>query len=723
MYGKVLVLAILTCLLSFSITSLWCSPACAEFGYKEVYRFDEEREEWVLLEPADESNEAAYLVVDILSTSFDSQGSVLVESAVNLVPQFVYPAAAKGLGLLEEHISLIYVNGPLTIEVFPLTSNVQVDKENDRFILPGAGNYAEWRFIYTVTNLGDTKMTDIQVSQNFSAELDVKSVDGIWCAVPTKGQVKISYKGSAKKFDFFWDGFELEPGESASLTIDLNLGKNPAGKQHYGECGKTYTLTSTAVLKYRTEGQQGKGWKSYEGKVFKVWVPCSQPSFAVKLSASGAEWYLRKPGDYYVPRGVSGGRYGAVAISPAETGGGGQAPFQFRMASFIELQIIGGATRREAFIANVSVLPSSEVPSIRQQVGDRGLVYTAEVTNAGNVHIVAKGSLVIQTEEGRTVARYPLGGGRGVIIPEATVALRSVTGRNLPPGNYRARVMVDYGGRRPLVAEAPFAITETQVAGSIEHDKPLSRLVIDPDELEITTRAGAFTSSIVELTNRGDEPMEIASKILPLGYSLQGDFLPEEERGAAPDWVEVNPESFTLPPGRSRRVRLSMRPPKDADGGYYFDLVFRSDNQEAAVESGANILLFVGDEVIKAGQVEIANLQLVEQGAVVDVLFTNLGNYHLHTVVDFALRRVYPEYVDEETGRVVPRQTETIAAISLPADTNPVLPGTERLYSFEVPANWDSGEYELAVRVDYGGEEPAVAGLLLAIEGSNGSDD
>ena len=71
------------------------------------------------------------------------------------------------------------------------------------------------------------------------------------------------------------------------------------------------------------------------------------------------------------PRGVSGGRYGAVAISPAETGGGGQAPFQFRMASFIELQIIGGATRREAFIANVSVLPSSEVPSIRQQVGDR----------------------------------------------------------------------------------------------------------------------------------------------------------------------------------------------------------------------------------------------------------------------------------------------------------------------------------------------------------------
>ena len=44
-------------------------------------------------------------------------------------------------------------------------------------------------------------------------------------------------------------------------------------------------------------------------------------------------------------------------------------------------------------------------------------------------------------------------------------------------------------------------------------------------------------------------PWEIASKILPLGYSLQGDFLPEEERGAAPDWVESKSRILYLAAG------------------------------------------------------------------------------------------------------------------------------------------------------------------------------
>ncbi|NMB47030.1 MAG: hypothetical protein GX998_11560, partial [Firmicutes bacterium] len=76
-----------------------------------------------------------------------------------------------------------------------------------------------------------------------------------------------------------------------------------------------------------------------------------------------------------VPRGVSGGRYGAIAISPREGAGHSlgqpqQAPFKFQMASFLELQISEGAMRREAYISDLNVRPSSEVPSIRQQVGD-----------------------------------------------------------------------------------------------------------------------------------------------------------------------------------------------------------------------------------------------------------------------------------------------------------------------------------------------------------------
>ena len=428
-----------------------------------------------------------------------------------------------------------------------------------------------------------------------------------------------------------------------------------------------------------------------------------------------------------VPRGVSGGRYGAIAISPKEgatysLGESEQSPFKFRMASFLELQITGGATRREAFISDVSVRPSSELPMIRQQVGDYGIVYSAEVTNAGNVHVIAKGNLVIQTEEGRTVARYPMGGGRGLIIPESTVALRSVTGPNLPPGKYRARAIIDYGGSRPTVADVAFSVTESSIEGKAEEAKPLSRLVVEPGELEVTAKAGAFSSSIIELTNRGADPIEVDSRILPLAFSLQGEFLPEEERGEAPSWVEISPSTFSIDPGRTKRVRLSMRPPKDANGGYYYDIIFRSASEGATIESGSSVLLFVGSEAIKKGQLEITSIQRGAEVAVVDALFTNEGNYHLQTMMDFVLRRVFAQYEEEETGRIVPRRTETVTLISLPLDTSPILPGTSRAFSFQIPADLEPGEYEMAIRVDYGGEEPAVTGLIFSIEGSNGSD-
>ena len=428
-----------------------------------------------------------------------------------------------------------------------------------------------------------------------------------------------------------------------------------------------------------------------------------------------------------VPRGISGGRYGAIAISPREggtysLGQSQQVPFKFQMASFLELQISEGAMRREAYISDLNVRPSSEVPSIRQQVGDGAIVYSAEVTNAGNVHVVARGNLVIQTEEGRTVARYPMGGGRGLVLPEATVALRSVTGPNLSPGKYRAKAIIDYGGSRPAVADVAFLVTESYVEGKTEEAKPLSRLVVEPGELEITARPGAFSSAIIELTNRGEEAIEVDSRIMPLAFSLQGEFLPEEERGEAPEWVEISPSTIAIEPGRTKRVRLSMRPPKEADGGYYYDIVFRSASEGGTIESGSNILLFVGSEVIKKGQVEITSIKRGAAVAVVDAVFSNQGNYHLHTMVDFILWRVHPQYEEEETGRIIPRQTETVTFISLPLDTTPILPGTSRALSFQIPADLEPAEYEMAIRVDYGGEEPVITGLTFSIEGSNGSD-
>lgn len=438
-----------------------------------------------------------------------------------------------------------------------------------------------------------------------------------------------------------------------------------------------------------------------------------QPSVLTVQPASSSEVTVT----IAVPRGVSGGRYGAIVLAlRQDVREPGTAPFSYRMASFIELDIAGAALRKEAFVADFSVTPSMEWPALREQVGDHALVYSAEVTNASNIHITTRGTLSIRTAEGRTIANYPLGGGRGTILPESTVRLQSVTGPNLSPGLYIARAVIEYGGRRPMVSEMEFEVTESDVAFKEQAMASLSRFIVEPEEIEVVVRAGAMHSSIIELTNRGSESIEVTSRILPLEFSILGEFLPEEERGEGPDWLTINPSALTLQPGRTQRIRLTTRPPRDADGGYYADLIFKSETEGRTTETGSSILVFVGDKVERSGIIEIVNIEQYQEYIVFDALFTNTGNYHLAVGGDFALSQVYERYVDEETGRVFPRTTQNISTIAIPTSQNPVLPGTQRAFSFQIPTTLAAGDYEISIRVDYGGDTPALTILPFSIE-------
>lgn len=445
------------------------------------------------------------------------------------------------------------------------------------------------------------------------------------------------------------------------------------------------------------------------------WVNFEPKVVTVPPAGEGEIWVTVS-----VPRGVTGGRYGAIVLEPYEDPRSHvhelTAPFTFRMASYIELTIAAGTLQREAHISNFSLQPSCEWPAFRRMVGDEALVFTAEVSNVGNVHVVTRGTISIQTEEGRMVARFPLGGGRGVILPDSTVALQSVLRRALTPGKYTAWAIIEYGGRRPAVSEISFTITESDIQAQEASAEPLAHFTVDPEEIDVIVRPGALSNTILEITNRGSEPIQVDSRIVPLAFSLAGEILPEEERGESPDWITLNPASFTVDPGRSRRVRLMVRPPRDAVGGHYADLILTSKGEAGTTETGASILVFAGDEIKKSGTVEVADVWQEGDSIYCDVLFTNTGNYHVSVGLDFVLRRVHEGYIDEETGRVVPRSTEALASLTLPPGVNPVLPGTQRAFSFQIPAALERGEYEIALRADYGGAEPALTQLAFIIE-------
>lgn len=432
-----------------------------------------------------------------------------------------------------------------------------------------------------------------------------------------------------------------------------------------------------------------------------------------------------------VPRGISGGRYGAVAVTTVRdhTSSSPDAfavsAFTFRMASFIELVIAGAALRHEAYAESFNVTLSGDYPEYRERMGEDSLVFTLTVKNEGNVHIITSGSLSISTADGRTVARYPLGGGRGVVIPGAAVALRSVIRSTLPPGEYTARAVIDYGARRPIVANTNFTVHEGAVVAGEAQSESLQKFSVVPDQVDMELRPGSMRSAVLEILNRGEDDLVLTGQVLPLAYDAVGILLPSEDRAGGLDWVTVSPEQVRVRPGMSTKVRLTARAPLDASGGYYADIVFTPEDSDLKTEAGSSLFVFVGDgdsETVRRGTAELIAVMIDEETLSADVRFVNEGNVHVALSGELFLIRRYPQ-IEFEDGRVVRAREEQIASVPLDASENPVLPATERLLRFMMPVELEEGEYELAVRVDYGGEEPAIARLQFSLEGGIASED
>lgn len=426
-----------------------------------------------------------------------------------------------------------------------------------------------------------------------------------------------------------------------------------------------------------------------------------------------------------IPRGVSGGRYGAIVAqvvpdgSSSNADASGVSTFLFQAASFIELTISGNPVR-EAYITTFDVLPSSEFINIRSAVGPDAMVFSVAVQNIGSGHINAHGELLILTDEGRIVARYPLGVGRGLILPDSTVRLQTVRRNPLPKGDYQARATVNYGGRRPLVTSIEFRVEETAIsqAGGSLSQASLSRFVVSPENLEVALRPGASHNAILEITNRGDETVYLEGYVLPLKFDIYGNLVPEAERDESVSWIELSPSSFDVAAGRTRRVRVTLRPPRDLQGSYFADVLFKSVGEGPHVEAGSNLLATLAGDLQKRGSVEIVKVDEVEGGLAVDALFVNEGSTAVYTTVELVMNQIYPQ-AEEEGGRIIGARAELIASVELPTSENPVLPGAERLFSFMIPAGLKIGEYEFAIRVDYGGEGPTIGRLAIIVGGED----
>ncbi|MEJ5229513.1 MAG: hypothetical protein WHT65_05885 [Pseudothermotoga sp.] len=433
-----------------------------------------------------------------------------------------------------------------------------------------------------------------------------------------------------------------------------------------------------------------------------------------------------------VPRGIVGGRYAAIVfriVPPSQKpevlpeAMGIAAQFQFQLPSFLELVVEAGRKRMEAYATEIEVQKITEIPSlaeIMQTVGKDANVFSATVVNKSNIHVEVTGELTIKTKEGRTIAKMPLGAGRGVILPEAKVKIRSITLQQLPAGTYTAKGVIYYGGHRPAIIETQFTIEEGSAKISQTKASEAPMFYIEPGNIELKALPGTFRSTTVQITNRGQQAADITTFVYPLEYDEYGELVPIEERTKAPEWVEINPGSFQLKPNQSRRIRITANPPKEALGGYYFDIVFSSATEAIKTEFGANLLVYVGSDetIVKKLTADFQLIKLTESGLEIDLMVKNDGTVHLLPSITIGVEKRIPPK-EEESGIILPATTQRLATASYTEET-PILPGTERFFGVAMPIQLEPGEYDIVARIDFGANEPILLRGTIKIEGGEG---
>lgn len=500
---------------------------------------------------------------------------------------------------------------------------------------------------------------------------------------------------------------ELAPGAKKKFTLEVsNESKQDA----------VNLIAYPAAIK---ESQQGKYQVLDEGESeysCADWMRLSDTSFALE-PGMGREIAV----EITAPRGIFGGRYGAVVfeVVPERAPGGeklGSVLYHFRMPAFVEVTIkrFGGQLRK-ASITDLKVTPVTD-ERLLKQVGADALSFSASVENQGNVHLRGKGTLSIKTKEGQTKRRVPLGGGRGVVIPASTVDFQSIV-RKPPPGEYIARAVISFGGLSPATAEIPFTVTRTR-SSALGSFKASSYIALDvkPERLEMKVPPRGFRAITFSFRNNESDTVSVRAYLKDLEYDPDGDIvtLDSSDTGrSCREWISLEPQEFAIAPQKSARVKFSLQAPSEGEGGYYSCVVF--DAMLKGAEEGTistpfqiPVLLSVPPNFDEQGEILDVKVEAsAGKPAVVTALFRNTGNIHVKPRGRVTLKLLKeakstgdlvilskPEY--EEVGRSLFEEVEQY-----------VLPGGVRKMEAGYPEALQSGKYVAEVAVAFGGSEPA----------------
>ncbi len=477
--------------------------------------------------------------------------------------------------------------------------------------------------------------------------------------------------------------------------IEVAAGKNKTFEVVIGNVSKTASVKISIQAEPIYQNELG---------VYKIAKKPDRWSCADWITVDKQSVYLR-PGEFHiakctisVPPGASGGRYAAITVrfgGSKERRAPLSASFEYVLPSYVELTIPRSRMIKKARIQDLEIKPVVGNKALENKYGKDAFFIIAKVTNDGNIGLIAKATLRIRDQKGPHLREVPLGTGRGMVLPGATVKYRSLFPSRPPPGVYIAEATLDYGGIRPSVAKLIFSVTEDRelVPGKVIPVHTVGLAVI-PRAFNVKAPPGSRKNIAITLQNYEDYPVKVAIKIGSLTQWSDGTYHTASANTplSCASWIKIEPNSIEIPANSRKRQKVQITVPEDASGSRYARITFLPQieiSREAKEQSySSDIFLTIVPNV--SHDLRITSFEAASEGRFMPINFTfkvkNSGNAHFSIDASVTIR----------DARGLPVRT-----LDLRERDTRILPGVTRTFVITDSQGVEAGAYtaDLAVRI------------------------
>ncbi len=296
------------------------------------------------------------------------------------------------------------------------------------------------------------------------------------------------------------------------------------------------------------------------------------------------------------------------------------------------------------------------------------------------------------------------------IMPGVGLVLKSNMGRSLPSGKYKVEGSLYVDGRRGNMFEKEIDYVGDPSVKTVGTDAPL---FLTPTEVTLDGVPGGTRGGIIKVYNASEDVVNVKMDLAVPPF-LRGIALGEVEGTdlVCVEWVQIEPEQFTLGPSEEETVQIISKLPKEAatHAWYYALLRIRStykDGQNAGVKTAP---ICVGNKTVetKPGVQPVKVTIGLQEGSKYIVVgrFWNVGNIH-----------VTPKC----RASVTTPQGVLKATVPLSGDPGLMLPLEMRDFSEVIDfSTLAAGYYRLMVALEHGPKETVVGQIPIQVSAEGG---